>query len=192
VRLDPSDLQFAQRAVDEAKPVIFTNSAVQGWKALQWTPEYTVKHLKTLRGVYNHTHRIFGPYWDPTRPLANTSGIVRINPHQIIEMDAKEFLHKIRHPSDGNFYYYASNVNHIGSLIEDMYPWSFLELDPESPQQNINFWMGQAHTVADTHYDVYENFNVQVYGRKRWIIFPPNEQLYLYPFLHPSHAQAQE
>jgi ribosomal protein L16 Arg81 hydroxylase len=23
-------------------------------------------------------------------------------------------------------------------------------------------------TVADTHYDAYENFNVQVYGRKRW------------------------
>ena len=37
-----------------------------------------------------------------------------------------------------------------------------LEISPESSTQNINFWMGQQGTIADTHYDAYENFNVQV------------------------------
>jgi hypothetical protein len=31
----------------------------------------------------------------------------------------------------------------------------------------------------------------KIYGRKRWIIFAPDQPLYLFPFLHPSHAQSQ-
>jgi ribosomal protein L16 Arg81 hydroxylase len=55
----------------------------------------------------------------------------------------------------------------------------------------MNFWIGQNGTTADTHYDGYENFNVQIYGKKRWLVFAPDQPLYLYPFVHPSHAQTQ-
>jgi len=76
-------------------------------------------------------------------------------------------------------------------LVAEIQPTEFLEVNPLSEKQNINFWIGMKGTTAHTHYDVFENFNVQVVGRKRWTLFPPNSTLYLYPFLHPSHAQAQ-
>jgi lysine-specific demethylase 8 len=39
--------------------------------------------------------------------------------------------------------------------------------------------------------DSYINFNAQLYGKKRFIMFPPEQanDLYIYPFLHPSYAQ---
>jgi hypothetical protein len=82
-------------------------------------------------------------------------------------------------------------LTYVGELALDLTPTSPFELDPESPKQNINFWMGQEGTLADTHYDAYENFNIQVYGKKKWTIFAPDQPLYLYPWLHPSNAQSQ-
>jgi hypothetical protein len=40
--------------------------------------------------------------------------------------------------------------------------------------------------------DSYYNFNTQLYGRKRFLLFPPSNitAAYIYPFLHPSHAQS--
>jgi len=41
--------------------------------------------------------------------------------------------------------------------------------------------------------DNYHNFYVQLYGHKRFLIFPPQEyqKLHPFPFLHPSFGQAQ-
>ena len=48
--------------------------------------------------------------------------------------------------------------------------------------------MGYDGTTAHTHYDIFNNFNVQLYGRKRFILTPPSEwdKLYPYPRHHPS------
>ncbi|WP_170229748.1 cupin-like domain-containing protein [Polyangium fumosum] len=42
------------------------------------------------------------------------------------------------------------------------------------------FWLGPAGTVSTVHYDRHENFNVQVYGRKRWTLFAPGDAAALY------------
>jgi ribosomal protein L16 Arg81 hydroxylase len=49
-------------------------------------------------------------------------------------------------------------------------------------------WMGYNGTTAHTHYDIFNNFNVQLYGRKRYILTPPTEwaKMYLFPRHHPS------
>lgn len=42
------------------------------------------------------------------------------------------------------------------------------------------FWLGPAGTVSTVHYDRQENFNVQVYGRKKWTLFAPEDTPALY------------
>lgn len=56
-----------------------------------------------------------------------------------------------------------------------------------------SIWMGHAGVTAHTHYDRSHNFFVQIYGTKRFILFPPSqaESLYLYPALHPHYHQSQ-
>jgi len=57
----------------------------------------------------------------------------------------------------------------------------------------INVWIGQGGVIAHTHLDSYDNFFVQLHGKKRFLLFNPAQatNLHPYPFLHPSHAQAQ-
>jgi len=66
-------------------------------------------------------------------------------------------------------------------------------LDPSSPEENMNIWIGQQGVSAAAHYDGYDNINVQLYGRKQWNLYAPSNQsqLYLFPFLHFHHAQTQ-
>jgi len=56
-----------------------------------------------------------------------------------------------------------------------------------------NAWFGPAGATTHTHYDISHNFYAQIYGIKRFILFPPeqNENLYLFPFLHPGAQQSQ-
>ncbi len=67
---------------------------------------------------------------------------------------------------------------------------SFLSLNPA--RSSINVWLGPRGATAHCHYDGYYNFYVQIYGRKRFVLFPPtaHQVLGVYPFLHPHHAQA--
>jgi hypothetical protein len=61
-------------------------------------------------------------------------------------------------------------VNTIGDLAIELDPIWPLELNPESEKQNINVWIGQGKTIADTHYDAYENFNVQVENKSVFFV----------------------
>jgi len=54
-------------------------------------------------------------------------------------------------------------------------------------------WAAPAGTTTPLHYDIQYNFFTQIYGRKRFILMPPEawERVYLYPYLHPGSQQAQ-
>jgi hypothetical protein len=142
---------------------------VTKWKALHnWTPDYftqpeQLKILDKLEGVYRHSTRIFGPYWDPSRPMASMGSIIRKNPHRVLNMTMTKFISKIKATENAtDFFYYSTNVNTIGDLLLDLHPWKPLEVNTESSVQNMNIWIGQGSTIAELHYDAYENINIQV------------------------------
>ena len=41
------------------------------------------------QGVYKHSKKIFGPYWDPSRPLASIKKVLRRNPHINVNMSGE-------------------------------------------------------------------------------------------------------
>jgi hypothetical protein len=43
-------------------------------------------------------------------------------------------------------------------------------------------WVGRAGTLSPLHFDVAENLFAQVHGRKRFVIYPPAQRRYLYPY----------
>ena len=53
------------------------------------------------------------------------------------------------------------------------------------PPLQVNLWIGRKGLITHTHYDCTYNFFVQLRGRKKFTLFPPNHTLYLYPCLHP-------
>lgn len=61
------------------------------------------------------------------------------------------------------------------------------------PAATVNLWAGAAGLAARVHYDTYHNFYLQVLGRKRFRLLPPDvwRNLTLFPAVHPSVRQSQ-
>ena len=87
---------------------------------------------------------------------------------------------------------YADDLN-TKSLVADIQPGVRNFINPLEQQPKVNIWIGEANVTASLHMDTYENFFVQLNGKKRFYLFNPNQYQHvkLHPFLHPSYAQSQ-
>jgi hypothetical protein len=52
-------------------------------------------------------------------------------------------------------------------------------------------WLSHPGVVSQTHYDTQHNIFLQIQGMKRFHLFPPETELYLYPNIHRSYRQSQ-
>jgi hypothetical protein len=193
MRLASPDAPFAKEAIEMGKPLLIKNSITTKWKALgAWSPKYLQLKISQFNGVYQNDNRWFGPYYDTSKPLSPYTS--HPNPyHTNVTLTSKEFFARIQQPSIGRYHYYTGDMEQLGEWAwSDVSPLHEL-LSPNPAHSSINVWMGQPHVIAHCHYDGYHNFYAQLYGTKKFTLFSPREwpSLYPYPFLHPSHAQAQ-
>ena len=192
-RLPSPAAGFAEACAKRGVPVVLRNSVVSEWKASGlWTPDYLLSKVKSLSGVYENSNRWFGPYFDKTKPL--TSSAVRLNNYKTdLSLSSSEFFQRIQNPVKGRYLYFTGGIEQMGVWAEEhIQPLDeLLRLNPS--RSSVNVWIGQPHVVAHCHYDGYHNFYTQLYGTKKFTLFRPTNWpgLYPYPFLHPSHAQAQ-
>ena len=63
----------------------------------------------------------------------------------------------------------------------------------EWPRPAANVWAAHAGVVATAHYDPSHNVVIQLQGRKRWLLWAPEElgRLRLHPATHPSRRQTR-
>ena len=183
---------FAKECAQKGLPVVLRNSIVTKWQARNWSPTYLQSKLKSLSGIYENDNHWFGPYFDKSKPLLNYA--VRKNSYKTdIELSSQEFFQRLDKLSKNRYHYFTGDIEQLGE-------WAYSEIHPISEllilnpkRSSINAWMGQPHVIAHCHYDGYHNFYAQLYGTKKFTLFSPINWpgLYPYPFLHPSHAQAQ-
>lgn len=83
-----------------------------------------------------------------------------------------------------------------------VFPWSdFLVNDTRKEDGNVSFassdsatfrlWAGSAGTRTLAHHDFSHNFHVVLTGQKRFVLFPPSSEVYVFPFLHPHATKSQ-
>ena len=193
VELSSSSEPFVETIVEKGKPVVIHNSVITKWPALKkWNPQYLTEKEKDISGVYENVNKWFGPYYDRSKPMAEFSK--RVNNYKTnVSLSTQQFIDRISNPTLGKYTYYTGDIDQFGDwAIHDITPYSEL-LKPNPAHSSINVWIGQSAVVAHCHYDGYHNFYAQLYGRKKFLLFSPTSftGLYPYPFLHPSHAQAQ-
>ena len=192
--LSTPNVKFSQSCADAGVPVILKNSIATKWKAREWTPDYLEKKIRKISGVYENDNRWFGPYFDNHKPLLNFAE--RINKYKTnLKLTSGEFFRRIQSTNSSfeSFLYFTGDIDQLGKwAIKEIEPFEeLLSLNPS--HSSINAWIGQPHVIAHCHYDGYHNFYAQLYGKKRFLLLRPTNWpgLYPYPFLHPSHAQAQ-
>ena len=61
------------------------------------------------------------------------------------------------------------------------------------PIGDVHFWLTGTNITASAHYDRDHNFFAQIIGKKRFVIFHPNQwnHLCVHPFYHPRDRQSQ-
>jgi hypothetical protein len=168
VALEPSVEEFAERYVRCERPVI-VRGGVRDWPpSYKWTPEY----LKAMYGTRAVKIGVStnGNYVDYAERLK-----IGIEP----EIAFPKAIDRIFTP--GN----AEEKCRIAQ--EPLAKWGALH--EESPPIRYvlrkvidkNIWLGSAGNVTKTHYDMMDNINIQLRGRKEIILFPSTQLKELYP-----------
>ncbi|CAH8837630.1 unnamed protein product [Trichobilharzia szidati] len=158
------------------------NGIASNWKACQaWNLYYLSEKINNtlkFRLGKKHSDHI---QWEPYCPVVYAT----INEFNNWINDVKDVNNPFeKYPKELWWayadYIYMSQSDEFQALINDL---SFQELFPFLPDHMIKptFWLGscKAHTIC--HRDTYGvNLVVQIHGTKRWLLFPPSDNPYMY------------
>ena len=169
VALAPTVEEFAERYVRCERPVV-VRGGVKDWPPLyKWTPEYLKAQCGTRRlkiGVSKN-----GDYVDYADRLK-----IGVEP----EVALAKAVDDIFAPANAE----QKCRVHQQSLKK----WGGALHDESTPIPYVlgkviakNIWMGSTANVTKTHYDMEDNINVQLLGRKEIILFPSTQLDDLYP-----------
>jgi len=172
---------FYKNFITKNTPVVIVGGAKQ-WPAIsRWTTEYLKNKLGETEvkvSIGNKTDSSFGLISKTVRTDMPFSRFVDL-------MDS----------SDETQYYLNlqrnSYVDDSGKRVESDLDiaYTFFKDDFVDPPfmkhfriKETNFWMGPDELVSRLHHDASENVLCMVHGTKRFVLFPPSQSKYLYPF----------
>jgi hypothetical protein len=157
----------------------------------RWTDADLIRAATSDVEVRRSPTQILGPQYLDRRPLAGLHGISPGALPERLRMPMSGVLAATRTPGPPFYYFTEDALEHFPALAADIAEAGPFVRTPEHCL--VSLWLGQAGVGAHAHYDAYDNVFVQLAGRKRFIIAPPDAWRVVRPFplLHPSHAQAQ-
>jgi ribosomal protein L16 Arg81 hydroxylase len=168
VVLAPSVEEFTERYVRRERPVI-VRGAIEDWPpSYKWTPEY----LKAMYGRQSLQVGVSsnGDYVDYAEKLK-----IGVEP----KIEFAKAVDTIFTPANANekCRVHQQSLDTWGALNEESPPIRYV---PQKATYKF-IWMGSTGNVTKTHYDMEDNINVQLLGRKEIILFPSAQLDELYP-----------
>lgn len=156
----PGVEQFQREFVASGTPVILTG-AIEDWELPRWSPERLRAEHGRLLGIVR-PGRV-----DSGRP-PHVEASIRAFAQLIDELDA---------PDGASLRYLA--YNELPSQLSDAirHPPYFARSEYQDPP---NIWLGPAGTVTQLHRDGTDNLFAQIWGSKRFILYPPDQRPFLY------------
>jgi hypothetical protein len=168
VALEPSVEEFTEHYVRYERPVV-VRGGVRDWPpSYKWTPEYLKAHNGTRPvkiGVSTN-----GDYQDYAE---------RLNAGVEPEVAFAKVIDSIFAPAnaDQKCRIHQEPLDKWGVLHEESPPIRYILRKVVAK----NIWMGSTGNVTKTHYDMDDNINIQLRGRKEIILFPSTQLDELYP-----------
>ena len=203
--LSPSDAHH--KIMEElTEPVVFTNmlkSSASWEKALGLTPQSLASLAPKLRTKFKICPRVGSKEYQErfrvhetvfetqcTFVEATFGDFCEWLEEQPAESDSSE--DKLQHSSNGllkfpksNYWVYA-DYKYLCNLLVDapeldrLTDWSVFGIEMETWDSTL--WVGSDEAYTPCHYDTYGcNLVAQLSGKKRWLLFPPEDTKHLYP-----------
>ncbi|KAK7485424.1 hypothetical protein BaRGS_00023372 [Batillaria attramentaria] len=190
----PSRHKFFNEYLARSRPVIITD-AMDNWPAMsKWTTEFLrdrygdkrVAVQLTPKGEYTRVEPL--SIWNINIPQAvlkrlQYPDLVVVQPAGL-DMKFSDFLDLMRNVSEGKtdnvsaYMAYLPVSRYLQELKDDIEEMPFFKNTLQPDEQNI--WFSDGNTLANIHYDGFDNFLCQISGTKEVILFEPhnNERLY--------------
>lgn len=167
----PSPEVFRRQYLKPGKPVII-QGLMDSWKASRlWSPDYFKERVGSKEVVVQVApDGVFG--------LNPEEGGPRLEPQYMPFSDYVDRLGS----QNGGLRYYLQRLSIPHALPELMEDFSLPPYVKANRVYLMNLWFGPGGNITRLHYDVPNNFLAQVYGRKRFVIFPPRASASLYPY----------
>ena len=202
LRIDLSHLTPTEQAIsirrhiDQGTPVVFQNSSVAGWPAVnKWLSEQYVS------AAFNHEplqvkvskQPVFTLYaLDAKRRQEDIlqGGAEELNRKYKYEpMTVQELFHDDK-PAK-NFCYYSGEMPDI--MQHDVHLEDLVVNTVNSKMSRGILWMGNQGVTAQTHFDRSYNMFAQIVGQKSFYLYPPGHwrDLHLYPSFFGSRRQCR-
>ncbi len=168
----PTPQDFRRRYRDPEQPVVL-QGAIDHWPAKTlWSPEYLCERFGQLPLAVESLEDDRGG--DAEYFLSHVRRRT---------LDLQEYFDRARaEGADGRLY--AAMQPLTGALAElerDLGSFPYLPSTLRRlARQKVYLWMGPAGCRAPLHIDPLHNFAVQLFGRKRWTLFPASQQPSLY------------
>jgi hypothetical protein len=175
-------------------PNFASSLAVTNWGNLSHFEELYPKLAKVTLNKKSRYSR----YFIKNYPLANLYNESELFKTQAIlpNVPTGEFFDNCKAASKGStdHLHFTTNLRdnelleQIGTL-DDLLPEKFIG----RKEVHKYLWMGSKGVTAQTHFDMVYNIFLQVYGTKKFILFPPENcfAMYIFPRVHPQVRQSQ-
>jgi len=181
--------EFLESLRTKAVPVLLRNTPAQTrWSALKsWVPVGTNPSTFYLSKVSERTVGV----------KRNSSPKFPIGCCPLVPMTQKEFWIALTGLPEGQYMYFNADLSVLDPVLRsDLHPQFFSVSRASSSTSDktiTNVWMGSKGSTAALHHDPFDNFFVQIYGRKKFTLFSPDlhHSFYVYPKTHPASRQAQ-
>ncbi len=164
----PSVEDFNALFVRREQPVVVRGALADWAPSHKWTPEY----LKTASGSRRVKVGV-----SKTGEYVNYADKLNLRPDP--ELTLGEVVDGIFAPQEGaeKRRVHQEPLEQWSTLNDESPPLGFI------PREVIakNIWMGSAGNLTKAHYDTEDNINVQLRGRKEFILYPAEQLDALYP-----------
>lgn len=171
---NPSAEEFQRRFVAPSRPVIITGAAGGGVARSSCTPDALKAEfgelLVSVRGSDNEFDVFFGAVPSQTMRLG-----------EYIDLICAAGAGGPRPPYFGNVSLTRSKVEEFSRKLRSYF--SFPAYFEDQVGEEVRIWFGAAGQRSIIHNDNYHNLNAQVFGRKSFLLFAPDE----YPNLYTRH-----
>jgi hypothetical protein len=175
------------------RAVLVLNSSAAHWPALHsWADPAHWTRVYKEQGIREWS--VHAPKSDHVRMHAShrDHSLLRVANVNFSAAEWHESSLRVKEVLSGQFCgYLLLNMQHVPQEIAaDVDVRQFFA--PWAPPHQINAWITAPTVTTPLHYDLMDNFYVQVAGRKRFVLLPPDEHfaVHIHPAVHPSWRQS--
>jgi len=172
----PSRDAFFDAHVWPCRPVVLTDLAAR-WGALdRWEPHALARRVHDVRLPVSITQGVY----DFARGDDNW-----VPRDTVTAMSVSELVARLDEGREECLYLNQQSIpERFPELMAELREPDIL---PPGSVQKLYLWLGSKGNVSSLHYDRPNNFLVQLYGRKRLVLFAPQDHAALYPSQKISH-----